>query len=395
LVQKKARLHFYVDIRSNLSSFVKRDDLTEFEVVDVPMMTIDDFVQDGKTLDLIRMDVEGYETEILKGGEKTLMTDRAPKYFFIEVHCELLKKRGSGGFEIAKYLRQFGYEVDVGFHRGSDKYVVTSMKEFEDHPMREVGYWEIFFRLDRILNKITMSGFLAFTTKMLKRYGRGGMLLLLLQAVTVAIQIVVMPFLARLLTPSEFGIFQFSQNLITWFSIFSVGNSTLAAKKGMVENKNGTILYAFLYRLKFMAVLCALSFAAAGVFFFLGKPILPELSMIVGLFLFFGYLAQVSFPQMFIAKENFGLFVFWQSVAIFVSQACTLAVAYTTKNVTLVIFAQYASMALICGLAFIFGLKKYHCIAAYKKGEIDRSCVDYGKKLIPVEILQGDSRKYS
>lgn len=234
-----------------------------------------------------------------------------------------------------------------------------------------------------------MSGFLAFTTKMLKRYGRGGMLLLLLQAVTVAIQIVVMPFLARLLTPSEFGIFQFSQNLITWFSIFSVGNSTLAAKKGMVENKNGTMLYAFLYRLKFMAVLCALSFAAAGVFFLFGKPILPELSMIVGLFLLFGYLAQVSFPQLFIAKENFGLFVFWQSVAIFVSQACTLAVAYTTKNVTLVIFAQYASMALICGLAFAWGLKKYHCIAAYKKGEIDRSCIDYGKKLIPVEILQG------
>lgn len=146
---EKGTAPFYVDIRSNLSSFVKRDDLTEFEVVDVPMMTIDDFVQDGKTLDLIRMDVEGYETEILKGGEKTLMTDRAPKYFFIEVHCELLKKRGSGGFEIAKYLRQFGYEVDVGFHRGSDKYVVTSMKEFEDHPMREVGYWEIFFRLDR------------------------------------------------------------------------------------------------------------------------------------------------------------------------------------------------------------------------------------------------------
>lgn len=140
---------FYVDIRSNLSSFVKRDDLTEFEVVDVPMMTIDNFMANGNDVDLIRMDVEGYETEILKGGEKTLQTSRAPKYFFIEVHCELLKKRGSGGFEIAKYLRQFGYEVDIGFHRGSEKHVVKSMKEFEDHPLREVGYWEIFFRLDR------------------------------------------------------------------------------------------------------------------------------------------------------------------------------------------------------------------------------------------------------
>lgn len=147
---EKGTAPFYVDIRSNLSSFVKRDDLTEFEVVDVEMMNIDSFMAlPDHDVDLIRMDVEGYETEILKGGEKTLMSDRAPKYFFIEVHCELLKKRGSGGFEIAKYLRQFGYEVDIGFHRGSSRYVVNSMKEFEDHPMREVGYWEIFFRLDR------------------------------------------------------------------------------------------------------------------------------------------------------------------------------------------------------------------------------------------------------
>ncbi len=147
---EKGTAPFYVDIRSNLSSFVKRDDLTEYEVVDVEMMNIDSFMAlPDHDVDLIRMDVEGYETEILKGGEKILMSDRAPKYFFIEVHSELLKKRGSGGWEIAKYLRQFGYEVDIGFHRGSSRYVVMSMKEFEEHPMREVGYWEIFFRLDR------------------------------------------------------------------------------------------------------------------------------------------------------------------------------------------------------------------------------------------------------
>ncbi len=215
------------------------------------------------------------------------------------------------------------------------------------------------------------------------------MLLLLLQVITVCIQLVVMPLLVQFLTPSEFGIFQFSQSIINWVAVFSIGNATLAAKKGMVENKNGTILYAFLYRFKFMVVLCILCFGAAGVFFFLGKPILPMLSVIVGLFLLFGYLPQVSFPQMYIAKENFGLFVFWQSLAIFVSQAFTLWVAFATKNVTLVMFAQYASMALICIFAFLWGLKKYHCIAAYKKGEIDRDCVPYGKKLVPVEIIQG------
>jgi FkbM family methyltransferase len=41
---EKGTAPFYVDIRSNLSSFVKRDDLTEYEVVDVEMMNIDSFM---------------------------------------------------------------------------------------------------------------------------------------------------------------------------------------------------------------------------------------------------------------------------------------------------------------------------------------------------------------
>ena len=215
------------------------------------------------------------------------------------------------------------------------------------------------------------------------------MLLLLLQIITVGIQLVVMPFLTRVLSPSDFGIFQFSQSIINWLAIFSVGNSTFGAKKGMVENKNGTILYAFLYRFKFMVILCLLCFVAAGVFFFLGKPILPMLLIIVGLFLLFGYLPQVTYPQIFFAKNNFGWVVIWQGIAIVVSQILTLFVAILTQNVTLVMIAQYSSFALFCIFGFIHALKKYHCIEAYKKSEIDRECIPYGKKLIPVEVVQG------
>ncbi len=234
-----------------------------------------------------------------------------------------------------------------------------------------------------------MQGFWVFTRKLLKRYGKGGFLLLLLQVITVCVQLVVMPFLTRFLSQSDFGIFQFSQSLINWFAIFSVGNSTLGSKKGMVEGKNGTIWYSFLYRIKFFIVLSLLCFVVAAVLYFLNSFVMSALWGIVGLFLLIGYLPQVSYPQVFFAKNDFGLLVFWQSLAIILSQGLCLVAAFLTHNVIIVTGIQYLSFALLCSIAFVHALKKYNCVAAYKKGEIDRDCIDYGKKLIPVEIVQG------
>lgn len=134
---------FYVDKRSNLSSFVKRDDLGEYECIPMKIQTIDTYIADKK-IDMIRMDVEGYEKEILLGAKETLST-RPPKYFFIEVHSELLAKRGSSTNEVCSYLRKYGYDVYKGFFRGRQDVMVESMEELLAHKNCEVGYWEVFF----------------------------------------------------------------------------------------------------------------------------------------------------------------------------------------------------------------------------------------------------------
>lgn len=136
---------FLLSGRSNLSTFIEREDLTG-EEVDVNVTTLDEFMKDKK-VDFIRMDVEGYEGEILKGAEKVLSEGNRPKYFFIEIHSELLHKKKSSAKDIVEYLGKFGYEVKKSFWRGHKNTSVSSTKAMLEHPLCEVAYWETFFEL--------------------------------------------------------------------------------------------------------------------------------------------------------------------------------------------------------------------------------------------------------
>lgn len=145
--EKRGKATFYVYDRSNLSSFIKRTDMgmacTE---VEVEILTLDDFLQ-GKEVDFVRMDVEGYEREILRGAEQAFASGKKPKYFFIEVHSDLLHKKGSSCKEILELLGGYGYDIKKSFWRGKDSVSVSSMEALMNHPKREIGYWETFFEL--------------------------------------------------------------------------------------------------------------------------------------------------------------------------------------------------------------------------------------------------------
>lgn len=136
---------FLLSGRSNLSTFIEREDLTG-EEVDVAVTTLDIFLKDTQ-VDFIRMDVEGYELEILKGAAIALAQPQKPKVFFIEVHSDLLHKKNSSTREVVEYLGQFGYCVRKSFWRGHTDKVVTSTETMLAHPLLEIGYWETFFEL--------------------------------------------------------------------------------------------------------------------------------------------------------------------------------------------------------------------------------------------------------
>jgi len=143
--EQRSKAIFYVYDRGNLSSFIKRDDLgMKAKEVEVEVLTLDNFLAD-KEVDFIRMDVEGYEREILRGAEKVFSEGKCPRYLFIEVHSDLLHKKGSSAREIIMWLRERGYGVRKSFWRGKKKKSVQSVEEMLAHPLLEIGYWETFF----------------------------------------------------------------------------------------------------------------------------------------------------------------------------------------------------------------------------------------------------------
>jgi FkbM family methyltransferase len=88
---------------------LSQDDFTQAKRVlgagTIPMVTIDSLNLDD--VDLIKIDVEGFEMEVLKGAENTL---KNVDYLMIELNNNA-KKYGSSNLEIEKHLRKSGYEI--------------------------------------------------------------------------------------------------------------------------------------------------------------------------------------------------------------------------------------------------------------------------------------------
>jgi FkbM family methyltransferase len=77
----------------------------------VKIICIDDWVESKNItqVDLIKIDVEGFEMEVLKGAEKTLKTFKP--LLFIELDNNNLKLHNSSAKELVEYLMFLGYEI--------------------------------------------------------------------------------------------------------------------------------------------------------------------------------------------------------------------------------------------------------------------------------------------
>ena len=85
------------------------DDFTQAKRVmgdgEIPMITVDSL--NLSDIDVIKIDVEGYEMEVLKGAEKTLQTN---KYVMIELNSNT-GKYGSSNQECMDLLQKNGYKL--------------------------------------------------------------------------------------------------------------------------------------------------------------------------------------------------------------------------------------------------------------------------------------------
>ena len=83
---------------------------TNSQVIDVPCIRLDDYLdKHGIYPDVVKMDVEGFEYNILRGAPRLLSGSQAP-ILFCEVEPLWLKRFGFSPTEIFDYLEDFGYE---------------------------------------------------------------------------------------------------------------------------------------------------------------------------------------------------------------------------------------------------------------------------------------------
>ena len=100
--------------------FVLPGDQPQKDRIRVPIRTIDDLVAEFGTPDLIKIDVESFEGDVLKGGSKTLGEHRC--ILFLELHNKMARDRGADPEMALKTLRAFGYNrISLGGRDLTDK----------------------------------------------------------------------------------------------------------------------------------------------------------------------------------------------------------------------------------------------------------------------------------
>ena len=78
--------------------------------VEIPMTTLDDMAAEVPTVTLLKMDVEGWEPHVLRGGGETLART---EHVLMEVNKPLLEKAGSSPEELYGLLRESGFKTVV------------------------------------------------------------------------------------------------------------------------------------------------------------------------------------------------------------------------------------------------------------------------------------------
>lgn len=131
----------YVSEKCNISSF-ERNAATggaeQYRIIDeekVNLVTVDSFLKDKETPNLIRMDVEGYEYYIIKGAPETL--EKNVK-ILMEMHSHLMTKEQIK--EMLKILTEHGFKVQCVIFDGKIS-VNQIARRFLEKLNRKKGYF--------------------------------------------------------------------------------------------------------------------------------------------------------------------------------------------------------------------------------------------------------------
>jgi len=157
---KNEESSIFLSYRLNCGSMVFRDGLNlvdgAIKKLPVTVVTLDKFLEDKPTPSLIRMDVEGYEFEIIQ-GMKNLLAKKCPLKLFIEVHPGYLKKEKL--VDMLDTLKNHGFYCEIAVDRQLDS---------RSHLLQKIFYY-----LSDKINEDSINGYLYRNSDLddLKKFG--------------------------------------------------------------------------------------------------------------------------------------------------------------------------------------------------------------------------------
>lgn len=147
-----------VSSRRNWSSIHPCNDRTFVRQDLIQMVTVDDFIMMDEWPTFIRMDVEGYEYEIVKGMKRLFASGR-PLKLFIEMHFDILRDKT---VELAQILKDAGFEIKVATIEphpaiANNRFALGMVRQLEKGIGAQTGYANIYID-DLIQEKIYRNG---------------------------------------------------------------------------------------------------------------------------------------------------------------------------------------------------------------------------------------------
>ena len=139
---KNEDMEFIISSKSNWSKIRMNNEKInpEDKIIKIPVKTLDLFVQENdiKKIDILRMDVEGFEYNIILGANEIL--EKFKPKIFVEIHKMYLGKEKT--YEIFNNLKNKGYEIKYYIPRIYDSPIIGKLGDIKK------------ITIDVILNKL-------------------------------------------------------------------------------------------------------------------------------------------------------------------------------------------------------------------------------------------------
>jgi FkbM family methyltransferase len=135
---KNEKLEFLISEKSNWSKIKQDSDIIgkNDTIITVPVKSLNLFCKENNLdkIDLIRMDVEGYEEKIIEGGKEILK--KIKPILMIEIHKMYLGKERT--IKILKELNELGYEIKYYYPRIFDTPIIAEKKDIKKISINEL-----------------------------------------------------------------------------------------------------------------------------------------------------------------------------------------------------------------------------------------------------------------